>query len=377
MNDIATLAESLEQPEVQVRADRCSVVRNRNSSCRLCVETCAYGALSVSGNELSLDAGLCEGCGACVVSCPTEAFSSLRIGDAEIDGKMAAVLDKAGGTAVFACARVAAKKTADPDKFVEVPCLPRIGEAEMLKAVAAGAGEVLLVDGNCSTCKYRDSSPSIDRAVEHANELLSAAGVSARARRVSTFPSEFLLESPEGRFGSTRRGFFSEAASAAKDTAMTAAKASLEERLGGPPEPLPIGERLRVSEDGTLPQLSMPRHDDAVNALWEIGAADGDEITSRLFGCVTIDAAKCNACGMCVTFCPTGALKRGLGSSVKDALRAIEFSASDCVRCGLCVDVCWKGALTLEQTVSPGQLFDFEPRVFELGQSNSKRSLFG
>ena len=58
-------------------------------------------------------------------------------------------------------------------------------------------------------------------------------------------------------------------------------------------------------------------------------------------------------------------------------LRYLEFSACDCVQCGLCADVCWKGALKLSSTVSLDELFDFEPRRFDLtNAARMKKSPF-
>ena len=174
-------------------------------------------------------------------------------------------------------------------------------------------------------------------------------------------------ERGEGTYGSSRRGFFSDALGVAKDTAKIAAKAAIENELGYKIDELSIGERLRVDSDGRMPRLSMKRHEEVLNALDAIGQPGEGVTSSRLFGSVDIDTSKCNACSMCVTFCPTGALKRDQPAKPSARIRYLEFSAADCVQCGLCKDVCWKGAIELSCEVDAAELYDFEPAVYKIG----------
>ena len=378
VNDIVAVAEALEKSPVAVAQDRCVVVRNRNASCRRCVRACAVDAIEVVDNEVHLDASSCNGCAACTAVCPTEALVPLAPTDAALAGAAAAAMERNGGRAVFACARISAKRQADPACYAEVACLPRMEESLVLELVSRGAEEVLFVDGDCPTCKFRDCTSHLDALVESINGLIAAHGGVARVSRVTGFPEDMIAESTEGMFGTTRRGFFSEAVSTAKDTAMTAARTTLAQELGYAQATPQIGERLRVTPGGTLPLVPVERHEAAINALDAIGAPVVERIDSRLFGSVEIDVEKCNACGMCAVFCPTGALSRDAADKPNAPLRYLEFSAADCVQCGLCVDVCWKRALKLDSSVSAEELYDFEPVLFDL--SNAKRqtnALFG
>lgn len=373
INDLMNMAEALEKSPVIVVHDRCVVVRNRNATCRKCVKACQVEAIDVYANQIELDAGACMACGACTAVCPTEALVSVSPLDADLYRAAAQSALENDGQAVIACARISSKRQGDPSKYVEVPCLARLDESIVLDLVAHGVSDVLFVDGTCSTCKYQSCVPFIDLTVQYANELIAGQGGSARVSRVSSFPENLLLESAEGVFGSTRRGFFSDAATMAKETAMAAAKATIEQELGFVQEETPIGERLRVTESGTMPRLSMRRHDATINAMDMIGPPCADFIDTRRFGSVDIDIVKCNACGMCAVFCPTGALMRDEAEKLGAELRYLEFSACDCVQCGLCADVCWKGALKLSSTVSLDELFDFEPRRFDLTNAARKK----
>lgn len=378
LNDIAQIAEALEKGSVAVIADRCVHVRNRNASCRRCMDACPAGALSAGANELTLQNALCIGCGACCAACPTEALVSTAPLDSQLAAQAAEACARNGGKAVFACARIASKRLADPARFAEVPCIARVDESMVLSLVAHGAQDVTLVDGTCKTCKYGNCAGAMDEMEAHANALLSAHGSDVRVTRASSFPDELLVDSAEGLYGSTRRGFISDAAAAAKETTLTAARVTIRQELGYSDAAPSIGERLRVDAHGKMPLIDTPRHDVAINALDALGGPVADVIESRLFGSVSIDLDACNACGMCAVFCPTGALVRDEAESASAPLRYVEFSASSCVQCGLCVDVCWKEALALSSSVPADELYDFEPRTFPMKTSPSaKRSLFG
>lgn len=376
VNDIANIAEALEKQHVIIVGDRCCAVRNRNSTCRACVQACPFDALDVSANEIHYDSTACVGCGACIGVCPTEALVSTDAPDAAILSGAAKAMGEADGNAVIACARISSKHLADPAKYVEVPCVARIDETHIVEIAALGASEVVLVDGTCRTCKYRDCVRGVDDSIGQARFVLDASGGSCEVVRRSDFPEELLVDDTTGMFGSTRRGFLSDAVGAARETAMTAARTTLEQELGMKTEQAAIGERLRVTQSGALPTISVPRHEAFLNAFDALGEPQGERLGSRRFATVSIDADKCNACGMCAVFCPTSALKRNAADKLSDPVKYVEFSAAECINCNLCKDVCWKGALELTEGVSIEQLYDFEPKRFDLHKTQ-KSSLFG
>jgi ferredoxin len=51
----------------------CLKLRHKDSSCRLCLESCPTSAISID-QSLTVDSSLCNGCGICVNVCPTGVF---------------------------------------------------------------------------------------------------------------------------------------------------------------------------------------------------------------------------------------------------------------------------------------------------------------
>ncbi len=371
--DIIEVAEELEGKAVIAVPERCVAVRNRNSSCTKCIDACLADAIEVHNNALSVNAAACVSCGACSVVCPTEALVSTEPFDEELERAAARAMDAAGeGRAVVACARIAARGLADPRKFAEVPCMARVGESLLVGLAACGAQSITLVDGDCSTCKYRATSPGVDATVASTDALLAAQGLALRVERASEFPAGLELADSASLLGEARRGFFTSAGSWTASAAEKTANLVIRKNLGMKPSAKTLREQLGAGKGGSLPQLSERRHAQVLDAMDRLGQPAVEVLHTRLFGRVSIDASGCNACGMCAVFCPTGALSK---SAIKPSPNAdgtpdggsfLEFSAADCVQCGLCVDACMKKCLILEDDVPLSELFDFEPRFIYL-----------
>ena len=218
--DIVEVAEALESKAVYLASDRCVVVRNRHASCAKCADACPTGSVFAANNVL------------------------------------ASAVAATGGKAVFACARIASKRLADPAKYAEVPCLARMEESVLLGLAARGVEDIMLVDGTCATCKFRSNVPGIDATVASANELMAAQGSDVCVRRASAFPDEVLLEDKRTLLGESRRGFFTSARTRAKDAAGKTAEVMVFKNDNAAPS---LRERLRMSDAGTLP-LGIHRH---------------------------------------------------------------------------------------------------------------------
>jgi len=375
--DLVEIAESLGSSHVYVAPHRCVKVRNRNAKCSKCVDACAHDAVQVGGNKLSIVAPLCVGCHACTTACPTEALIPIDPQDSELLDSIASATLAAEGKSVFACARMAARHVAEPEKYAQVSCLARMEEGVLLQLAARGIGDIVLVDGVCSTCKYRANIPLIDTVVDTANQLLAAQGSDTRVQRVSSFPESVLAEDAHASYTASRRSFFTQAGSMTRSAAKTAAEKSVEQMLGAQKKVEPtLRERLQMGAGNNLPQFQSDRHMHVLDAMYELGESQVDAIDTRLFGNVSIDTEKCSTCFMCTTFCPTGALKKSeepLPEGAEGEL--LEFSVADCVQCRLCADACLKKCITVDTRVSTAELFDFEPRFILLPRPAARKGV--
>lgn len=364
ITDIIEIAESMRDCPVFVVRERCSAVRHRQAKCRLCVEACPENAITVGGNKVEIDFSFCVACGACTSVCPTEALVSLRPTDDELASAAASAVEASGGMAVFACARKASYREADPAKYAEVPCLARLDESLFVRLAAHGVRDIVAVDGTCKTCKYRDTRPAIEETIDQANEILAVQGSDVRVVRASEFPDEVLAADAFDMYGSSRRGFFGQASEAARDAAGKTFEHVLKgDKARNAPA---LKEILSINEEGTLPQLDAARHDNLINAMAQIGQPVEPELFTRRFGLVTIDRSKCNSCAMCTVFCPTHALSKSDDAPTEQGGVVLEFSAMSCVQCHLCEDICMRDCLVVEPMVPTDVLFDFEPIVFDL-----------
>lgn len=360
--DIMEVTEALGKSAVFSAADRCVVVRNRHASCQKCSEACPTDAVIAVDNTLVLDDERCVACGACTTVCPTEALVPLEPLDEDLGTSIADAVGRAG-CAVFACDRIASKGLGDPSRYAAVPCLARMEESVLLSLAARGVQDILLVDGVCDTCKFRACVPGIDATVSSANTLLAAQGSNIRIRRASSFPESILLQDTHGLLGASRRGFFAQAKTMAKDAAgKTVEMAFKQEKVIVPT----LRDRLHMSDAGTLPQFNPVRRMHVLDAMDRLGPSVVSEIDTRLFGSVSIDVDACSSCGMCTVFCPTGALVKSDLKPEDGEGSFLEFSAADCVQCNLCADVCLKKCLVVSSVVATDELFDFEPSLIHL-----------
>lgn len=423
INDIMEVAELLRSKPVICAEERCVAVRNRNATCRKCAEACVAGCIEIEQNQLTIHSEACVNCGVCAAVCPTEALVALSPLDGEIVAEAVEAWRRrcAHGAAeevpavAIACARAAAQKMADPDLYATVPCLGRIDEAllvEMLCAdrtgdipadahtphvistrAAVGGGaegflsgplDVLLVDGNCKTCRYGGISPYLDEAIASTRSLFDAFELPVTVERASTFPSDVLLEDDQQRStlrGRERRSLVGDAkrfaTSAAKATAEKAIADALDQRPGEPT----LRERLKVNPHGVLPTFPAERNMTVLDALCET-TADPDALPdttldTRLFGDVTIDPDTCTGCGMCAMFCPTGALRfSDVAEHPEDGMRYLEFQAADCTQCDVCADVCLHHSVTVSPQVQLREVLDFEPRLIAVPQLKKTVDIF-
>ena len=75
---------------------------------------------------------------------------------------------------------------------------------------------------------------------------------------------------------------------------------------------------------------------------------------------ISVDASKCNGCGVCVKACPTAAIE------VKDKLATITLD--NCTLCGACVSSCRFDAIAIDIDKQPAEDLDKYKGVWVFGE---------
>ena len=368
--DLAQLAQAMGKQHVFLAQERCLPVRHRKARCRSCVEVCPAGAIEVSPNHIAVDHAACVGCCACTTVCPTEALVPLEPPDVKLEADLETLLAEAKqknlpeGTVCIGCARKAARHEVDDQAFLEVPCLCRMHESTFLSLMAKGATDIVLVDGNCRTCKLNACGEVTDRVVENVAALTASKGVHSAVRRSSQFP-EGMPPYQAQALQASRRAFFTASADQGKNAAAKTARFFIRKEAKKDTTVAAVLDSFGLTQEEESKITEPQRMTTLVDALYEVGLEPSGMVDSRFFGSLDLRTVKCSLCGVCAVVCPTKALSRcsGEAASASGKKAFLSFWPSDCVQCHLCEDVCFRKCLTVNSEVPIDQVFSFEPQL--------------
>jgi ferredoxin len=311
----------------EVTSSMCVVTRYRSSSCRLCRDVCPGAAIDPDG-WLKIDAESCTSCGACAAACRTGA---LRF-DARSSGLRAGLTKAAasGESAVILACRFAALQEDDraESSFV-MNCLGGLSVGDLIAAAATGLGLVVLSSGECDQCPDRLAGRALEPRMARAAETLGLIGVPLTLERgVKPGCGESAVSTARAV---SRRGLFAYIAQGLSRVVVEGTSpeqhdiADLHRRQPPAPEHVRLQRDLAVLHNhGRREPLPLPAA--LPLATIEVGPT-------------------CDACGLCVRYCPHGVF------SVADG--GLLVSQGLCCACGLCADVCPRGALQLQPGMLP------------------------
>lgn len=298
----------------------CVATRYRGSPCRACLDVCPAGALETAP-WLALDAEKCSSCGACVSVCRTGALSW------ELQSSALRTAVRSPGpagtpTVVLACRHADLGIAADATWVMS--CLGGLSAADLL-AAAVGAEQIQLASGECRECSDAGAEAALDSAVVTAEQTVDALGrpfAVARTRESADAPGAEVAAATV-----SRRDLFRYLARGLGRTAAGGAAPEDQQRS--------IGALHR--------QVAPPRaHRQLILDLAELHArGEGSAVTlPRALPLASLAVTSdCDACGLCLRYCPHGALAI--------AGDAVACAAGDCTGCGLCVEVCPRSALRI------------------------------
>ncbi|MDE4173411.1 4Fe-4S binding protein [Phaeobacter sp. PT47_59] len=282
----------------------CAHSRASQTGCSNCLDVCPTGAITASGDHVSIDPMICAGCGACASLCPSGSITydapptetlMRRIQvlakaylDAGGHAPRLLVVNAHGAEMIRLAARFGRGLPADVLPL-EVEALNTFGHAEILAALAAGFAHVSIL-----------LSPKADREVQERECNLACAIAGEKATLLD-------LNDPD----------------------------ALSDALYDAQVPAPIAAPLRPM--GTRRQITRQ----AARAL----APEAEMLPlpeDAPYGAVLVDKGSCTLCLSCVSLCPSGAL----GDNPDQP--QLRFQEDACLQCGLCANVCPEQAITYE-----------------------------
>lgn len=155
------------------------------SSCSICSTLCPYDALKKDADgKISLEIEKCQVCGLCYSSCPAKAIDTIYY---DVDS-LTRYLEKAkrehkSDTLVIMCRGsspdfAGVEKMFGVAKFVplSVPCVGRIPEEILLKAIIAGMKKINVLACDDDYCRFERGSPVTGRRIMALNLMLEQLG---------------------------------------------------------------------------------------------------------------------------------------------------------------------------------------------------------
>ena len=269
-------------------------------------------------------------------------------------------------------------------------CLAALDEAALISAACSNV-EVRYESGDCACCPNAQGE-LIAALGEQATHFLGAFLAAATSERplpaARVLPAAWSLVTPNDAERATtntspelsRRGLFDHFIERTTDSIAEAAVGTFYVSTTTQDQKRTLTQSL-FADKGILKHIEAARNERVLNELYRFDPKWADRILpekddavlpTRLFGEVTVDEIACDLCGICMTFCPTGALSGVANEPVNSFVMLnrdiaskgeLSFRANDCMACNLCLDVCPHDALELQRGICARDLFALEPRT--------------
>lgn len=319
------------RPVARWSAGRCP----GSEGCGTCASACPHGALHVTGSGVTADPAACTGCGACLTACRAgaltvsglsvqafEAAASVLVAEARRPGP-----GSVHGVAIV-CERSSTELPVGADWLpLEVPSLEMASGGWLLQILSAGVGVAIAGCDDDACARHGRELDSLCDALagEHAHGWRRLNGrfagwepadSSRPVRDTAGLALPLRFREPEATAGALS-ALLSRATGAAIGTPAPAAA----------PISLPPGTRH--------------------GRQWRF------EAQSAPLGEITVDSARCSACGNCAHACPTGALT----ATYRDGpALVLSVDASQCSACGVCISSCPESALSMRRVLDSASL---------------------
>ena len=183
-----------------VREDACD-------GCGACVDACPAEAIRIEGKLASISESACTGCGACLASCPKDALDLKGYTNDQLEAEVEAALEDAEpGTVVLVFAddmtgyrladNVGTSRLpyASDSRIIGVPSGSRVTPKLALRALALGAGGVLVADSEEKSTPYVGSTRAMRAHAAETKRILEEEGVDPERVRSVEFVTVMLAK---------------------------------------------------------------------------------------------------------------------------------------------------------------------------------------
>jgi ferredoxin len=324
---------------VDVDSYKCVCIRSRKMLCSDCVSACPASAVTVDNKKVEIDSSKCTECGVCAKICKLGVFSLKYFNDATLFN-LISTNARRDGYVIFSCKKI---KKRHKDAIV-IPCVGWLDISVFLWCFAHFSTTITINHADCSACSVGCSLDMINEEVNCFNKFISSGDNNCTITFVEGDGADLGVkdvrkEEPKPEL-LTRRELFGYFKRQSRQT---------------------LGEIYKNLSTKELPVYnfhaeivnqakSLPIRKKVVNyALSECSekVVKDVELPERYVLDVVVQKDKCNLCGICYKFCPTGALKE-LSMENKEGYMqkvGIEVVKGYCVGCDICIAMCSEGAI--------------------------------
>ena len=320
---------------VNYQANICTHGSKGIIGCTRCLEICPADAIREKGEKVEVNTSLCQGCGGCIMACPTGALSYTWPTVQEwliIVRDLLGNFRSAGG--LHPQLLIYDHRSLDvlqahvatlPDNLIPLPVeeIGSIGMDAWLSVLAYGACSISLLIGQ-GTPQSMVRILQSECFVTHA--ILAGMGYSKDRLRLLEPGKENLV--PENYIVSESR----------------------EENPAAVFNPFEKHRTIRM----------------ALNHLYKHAPSQKESVPlpgGAKFGEIQVDHDSCTLCMSCVAICPVQALRHDA------AQLQLEFLESNCVQCGLCRNACPEDSITLVARYLYDDVLTGKPRVLNEGEA--------
>jgi len=283
--------------------------------CRMCIDTCPYGAIGTNGEWLEVSSSKCVECGLCATACFAGQIQLPTFNDADAYDTVEELASTLNDYKVFfTCKRGAERLAAAgmPEKAlpVEVPCIAGFAYHALLEGARMGLAIALLCpDHEC---------PARAGAERYVESLQAILGAFEDPAKVSLVP---ILATSDGL-----------------PRLVLGANRALSYR-----QPTRGARSSRPSRRFMLPKTLATMSEECAQRVVPV------EGSLAPYFDLDLDIDMCTLCEACVINCPT----RALALREAENLASLDFDSLRCTGCGICVARCPSKSMKLVRRLRP------------------------